>query len=509
MAKTLSVLQIGSTDWSDAAEEKGIALTHCDVTELPVFLAKQKDPDALSASYVLLTDDGLDSNLLAKQVQAWPAHRVIYTGDAQTFSAKMQQALFERYAIYLKEDEPADVFSRLQKDLFLGQIGFPTRFSEDQFIPQNNYAWRQKRSGRFCYEIEGDFGDSYQQIGTLRTFPGDLSAGEENLLYADYDREGDVSLAFSFIFFKNGALQQMKLFENPDKELLPAVRAPKDYLDYQILVLAKGQGKLTLRNLHQRRSRHGLGHFLPGGQRMLTTEGEEVLSYFNPGTKKGPLVVAFAGTRLHVEGFEMMGTLNELGYPYLLFTDTRAQGGAFMVGKKSFENLVESRIREAQLTAGKTSEDTIFTGYSMGSYPAMYYASLLNAENLVLGKPIINLGRFTGRPDFAHNGMNHDWTLDLRYVLTGRLDEADNEALDQKLWKNFEENNFRPKKVGLFSMSYDEYDGESLPELERYLAKVDADVLQHEETGHHEEKVPEMLAFIKKALKKQAKKGVK
>ncbi|MBS9338463.1 accessory Sec system protein Asp2 [Fructobacillus sp. M2-14] len=509
MAKTLSVLQIGSTDWTEEAADSNIDWRFWDKNELPVFLAKQKDPDALTSSYVLLTDEEIDSNLLAKQVQAWPAHRVLYTGDATRFSPKMQNALVERYAISLKEKEPTDVFFRIEQDLFLGQIGFPTRFSEDQFIPQNNYALHQKRTGRFCYEIEGDFGDSYQQIGTLRTFPGDLSAGQENLLYADYEKEGDVSLAFSFIFFKNGGLQQMKLFENPDKELLPAVRAPKDYLDYQILVLAKGKGKLTLKNLHQRRSRHGLGHFLPGGKRMLTTDGEEVLSYFNPGTKKGPLVVAFAGTRLHVEGFEMMGSLNELGYPYLLFTDTRAQGGAFMVGQQSFENLVESRIREAQLMAGLTSEETIFTGYSMGSYPAMYYASLLNAEKLVIGKPIINLGKFTGRPEFAHHGMNHDWTLDLRYVLTGRLDEEDNQFLDQKLWKNFQENNFRPKQVACFAMIHDEYDGSSLPQLEDYFKEVGSRYDKHEEVGHHEEKVPEMLAYIKKAIKKQAKKGVK
>lgn len=504
MAQTMSILQIGGTDWTNQVADYPLDWTYCQNIDLPVLLARQKSPSDLTFNYVLLTDSILDSGVLARQIQEWPAYRVLYLGELQDFAPAVQAALIKRRAFSLNEQTAESVAEKILRDFYQGQAGFATRFSENQFLPENNYAWHWRRAGRFETTVTGDFGENFQQIGTLKTFPGDFQPSQENLLYADYSTTGNVELALSFVFFQNGGLQQLKLFQNPDAKNLPMVRAPKDYQDYQIMVLAKGNGSLTLRNLHQRKSRHGVGYFIPGGERLLTADGQEIHSYFNPGCRKGPLVVAFAGTRLHVEGFEMMGPLNELGYPYLLFTDTRAQGGAFMVGSEEFEQLVMARIAEAELQLGQEAENTIFTGYSMGSYPAMYYAGKKKGRHLAIAKPIINLGSFTAKGNFAHQGINHDWPIDIRQVLTGRLDERDTGRLNQKLWSALDQLNWAKTQIDLYTMQQDEYDGESLPQFLDYLEEKQAKVHHVKVPGRHEDKIAVMIDFLQKSIDKQA-----
>ncbi|MCK8617222.1 accessory Sec system protein Asp2 [Fructobacillus sp. M158] len=506
MAESMAILQIGQSDLTkEMGNASGITFSYCKTIDLPVFLAGQKNPNDLSADYVLLTDEGLDSALLARQIREWPAYSVLYTGAFGSFSPAIQAALTDRGAFHLPEKEAKEVAALIATDFYRGQVGFATRFSEEQFEPEDNYAWRWQRAGRFQTTVSGDFGDTYQQIGTLKTFPGDFQSGQENLLYLDYEASENVDVALSFVFFQNGGLQSLKLFENPDATNLPTVRAPKRYQDYQIIVLAKGAGELTLKNLHQRKSRHGYGYFLPGGERLLTMAGEELHAYFNPGQKKGPLVVCFAGTRLHVEGFEMMGPLNESGLPYLLFTDTRAQGGAFMVGQADFENLVMARIREAQTVLGLSENQVIFTGYSMGSYPAVYYGAQMQAEHFVLAKPIVHLGQFTANGTFAHQGKNRDWPLDVRMVLTGRLDQADTPLLDKKLWQVTDQADWQNVFVNLFSMRRDDYDPTASADLTDYLKRHGAQVRSQEEDGFHEEKIDQMVAFLTKAINRQAK----
>lgn len=503
MAKQIAILQIGATDWTEQVKDEPVDWTFCQGIDLPVLLARQEQPKKLEADYVLLTDPTLDSVILARQIRDWPAYRVIYLGDFSSFSPVVQQALADRGAFYFEEQTTESVVNRILSDLFKGQVGFASRFSEKQFIPENNWAWHWQRAGRFDTRVSGDFGEDFQQIGTLKTFQTDFQPGQENLIYADYSTTGTAELALAFVFYQNGGLQQLKLFQNPDIRQMPMVRAPKQYLDYQILVLAKGNGELTLRNLHQRKSRHGLGYFLPGSERLLTEDNQEVNCYFNPGTKKGPLVVAFAGARLHVEGFEMMGQLDHLGYPYLLFTDTRAAGGAFMVGSQAFENLVIARINEAQMTLKQEAVDTIFVGYSMGSYPAMYYAGRCQSQHIVIAKPIINIGRFTQNGALAHQGENYDWPLDVRQVLTGRLDLQDSQQLDEKLWSSLANVDWPKARVDLFTMLADEYDGGSLGELLTYFNERGAKIRHQEVPGHHDEKIKEMLTFIEEAIQKQ------
>ena len=489
---TTSILQIGAIDWTPEITAP-LDWHYTSIFDLPTFLATQKDPYILEQTYVVLTDDVLESSLLSSQIQEWPAFRVIYF--ATQIAPEFQTILNERRAFSISETTPESVSKRILTDLYGGQQGFSTRFSETQFLPTVPSGIHFSRMGRFLASFEGDFGSEWQQIGTLQTLTTDFIANQTNEIWLDYRQTGTAAAALLFIFYRDGDILKQDMIKGDALRRMTQVQAPADYDSYQIIVLGSGKGQLTLHVVHQRRSRHGLGHLLPGGQWQLTSEDEEVLSYFNPGTLPKPLVVNFSGARLHVDGFEMASAFNQLGVPYLLFTDARMQGGAFDVGSPAYEQTVIDIIKRAMAELNLTSQDVILTGYSMGSYPAMYYAGDIKPGALVLAKPIINLGTLTADAEFAHQ-YNQDWTLDVRRHLTGYVRPNDTEALNQKLWRHISTVDWSTTTVALLTMAQDNYDGDSLPELLDYLDTHHALLTHQVEAGYHNEKIDEMVDFM-------------
>lgn len=80
-------------------------------------------------------------------------------------------------------------------------------------------------------------------------------------------------------------------------------------------LLAKGQGKLRITNLHDRHSRKSYGVFFPGGERYVTSKREELFMYFDPGDMKPPLNVYFSGWKKQ-ESFEGYNMMKKMGAPF-------------------------------------------------------------------------------------------------------------------------------------------------------------------------------------------------
>ncbi|MER2130293.1 accessory Sec system protein Asp2 [Leuconostoc lactis] len=495
----ISVLQIGVEDWTPQIKTAKIDWQYTTILDLPTRLALQKDPYVLEQTYVVLTDETLDSTLLSSQISDWPARRVLYF--AQQITPEFQAILDERQDFRIAEKTPQAVAERILSDFQFEQIGFSTRFSETQFIPMPPETTHFERQGRFSAHFSGDFGDAWQQIGALKTFAADFAATTENVVWLDYEQSGTAEVQLQFVFFRDGHIQLRQTVTGDQLRQLTTVGGLQDYDNYQIIVLARGHGVLDLHVLHQRRSRHGVGVLMPGDDWQLTAENEEILSYFDPGDRQAPLIVNFSGIRLHVDGFEMRGPLRELGTPYLLFTDTRMQGGAFDIGTELYEKTVIETIKRAMATLNLKPEDVILTGYSMGSFPAMYYAADIKPRAVVIAKPIINLGTFTANPDFPH-GYNQDWTLDVRRYLAGRMAPEDTEPLNQIFWEHIQNVDWSKIAVELLTMTDDEYDGQSLPELLAFFQSRDTPLTHEQEIGTHTAKIPEMVQFMTAALAK-------
>lgn len=143
---TTSILQIGAIDWTPEITAP-LDWHYTSIFDLPTFLATQKDPYILEQTYVVLTDDVLESSLLSSQIQEWPAFRVIYF--ATQIAPEFQTILNERRAFAISETTPESVSKRILTDLYLGQQGFATRFSETQFLPTVPSGIHFSRMGRF------------------------------------------------------------------------------------------------------------------------------------------------------------------------------------------------------------------------------------------------------------------------------------------------------------------------------------------------------------------------
>ena len=100
---TISILQIGAENWAPYITDK-LDWHHTSVLDLPTFLAMQRDPYVLEQTYVLLTDDHLESTLLSSQINEWPALRVIYF--AHEVASDFQKILDERRAFRIEENTP-------------------------------------------------------------------------------------------------------------------------------------------------------------------------------------------------------------------------------------------------------------------------------------------------------------------------------------------------------------------------------------------------------------------
>ncbi|GMA69908.1 accessory Sec system protein Asp2 [Leuconostoc litchii] len=495
---TISILQIGADDWT-ASITSCLEWHHTTILDLPTFLARQRDPYVLEQDYVVLTDDVLESTLLSSQIEEWPALRVIYF--ANQISKDFQDILTERRGFRIEEHTPALVEKRIIDDLSSGQHGFSKSFTEDQFLPQVPKDIHFKREGRFSTKFEGDFGETWQQLGTIIAGKDDFQNNSANEVWLAYDHTEEAAAALLFVFYQLGEIVQQQMIYGEDLHQLKVVVPPEMYDGYEILVFGKGKGLLDFQSIHQRRHRHGLGHLLPGGVWQKTNENEEILNYFNPGNRQKPLIVSFADTRLYVDGFEMREALNTLESPYLLFTDSRVQGGAFDIGTVEYEKSVVQIIKQKIKILGFSPEDVILMGSSMGSYPALYYAEDINPGAVVLAKPILNLGAFTAGSKISRS-FDQGWRLDVRRYLTGRVHPDDNEKLNQKLWQHIENTNWTNIQVALFSVTNDEYDGQSLQQLLDFFVEHNTPLTHVTEEGTHMDKLDEMVDFLTTNLEK-------
>ena len=135
-------------------------------------------------------------------------------------------------------------------------------------------------------------------------------------LFVSYGR-WSVDEIFEEILVTENDLEQALVMENKDGDCYLAIS-----------VEARGQGILTIGNLHQRWSRKQFGKFVLGGNIIHDSKRDEINYFFHPGDFKPPLAVYFSGFR-PAEGFEGYWMMKNLGCPFLLFSDPRLEGGSF------------------------------------------------------------------------------------------------------------------------------------------------------------------------------------
>ncbi|WP_259711960.1 accessory Sec system protein Asp2 [Weissella cibaria] len=495
------LIQVGTQAWPVDEWDLDPKLQSVLVTTAAAFPARP------SAHYAVFTDEILAGPDVLAIVKRLPPFSIIYAST--TVDPEIADFLRQKAAFFVPGAGHA-LFQTIVDNFFMGQRGIHSGVTEALDIAET-FTGSVERRGRFQMTLSGDFGPTLQQVVTWHPISVEkfetvlagmngifLDAGDKKV-YLEGDQRGDVYWEWHVEFIQpDGKLVQfvIPMTESLQEHVFPDVHP---FYSFQMSLWISGQGEVDFNRVIVRRSRSTYGTLLPGDEKQMTSTGDEVLSYFNPGDLKPPLLVSFTGSRLYGDGFEMMSVYGRHKLPYLLFTDSRTQGGAFMVGTPEYEQLVIDKIREKLQWLGFDEHDVVFQGYSMGSFPALYYARHFKPQGIIVSKAIVNLGTFSGQDGFAHGGTK-DWPLDMRRHLFGRVLRADTPVIDQKLWQSMDQVDWTQVATYVFSLAQDEYDGQSLPQLLRFIKDRGGSVEHFWLDGDHLAHTDEMINFVEGKL---------
>lgn len=376
------------------------------------------------------------------------------------------------------------------------------KFSFDLLTVNPSFKGSISCAGNHDLLLEGDFGEEFAQIAywrnTIPVFPDQIID-----LYLEHKKTGTVQIRLRAIQFYNGSVDGVrKIWEFDEDELdgVVTIGPEKDYGPVFMSILAKGEGSLNIVSLHDRYSRNGRGYFLPGGERYVSSNGEEVFTYFEKGDMKPPLAVYFSGWRAQ-EGFEGYYMMRGLGCPFLLLTDPRLKGGAFYVGDDEFETMILDVLRSKITQLGFSNEDVVLTGASMGTYGSLYYGTRIMPHALILAKPITNMGTVAENERIVRAGIFGS-ALDVMLKNYGSLDKEAVEAFDKRLWKYFDEADWSHTKFIVSYLYEDDYDTYAYINILRHLKSFGVEVFGKGSHGRHNDNTASVMEWFKSQYEK-------
>ena len=391
----------------------------------------------------------------------------------------------------------------LQTRLFEHQGG--GKVNPSAFEPAPGYHGSLEFNGFVAVELEADFGVDFQPVGTYR-WGGYIDPGKLLKVWPEYSHSAGVALRMVVYEAPPGEPYRFKkrwVFDEAQMvDQVPVPEAPAKGI-LCVTFEAKGQGWLSLGNIHFRWSRHEMGEFLPGGGRIVDHDRREVNYYFNPGDLKPPLNVYFSGYRT-AEGFEGFYMMRSFGAPFLLFADPRLEGTGFYLGSPEFEAQIKDRIQKTLDWLGFDHHQLNTSGLSAGTFGALYYGSQMGAHSIIIGKPLANLGNVAQKEQSVRYG-GFSTSLDIVNLHTpqevqraGR--KAIVKAMNQRFWHVFDQADLDDTQLMLTYMHQDDYDDKTYHDMLAHLAATDKHpyLISRGLNGHHNDGSDETVTWFKK-----------
>ena len=262
-----------------------------------------------------------------------------------------------------------------------------------------------------------------------------------------------------------------------------------------VSILARGTGSLNIISLHDRHSRRGHGFFLPGGERLVSSKGEEVFVYFEKGDMKPPLAVYFSGYRTQ-EGFEGYYMMRGFGCPFILVTDPRSEGGAFYLGDSEFEQMITDYVTDKLDELGLTKDELVLSGASMGTFGSLYYGSKLSPHALLLAKPLANMGNVARNERILRAG-GFATSLDILMKNYDNLSDEAIEQLNNRMWDRFDSADWSHTKFIISYLYEDDYDPDGYPSILSHLKSSGVEVYGKGSHGRHTDNSSNVMAWFK------------
>lgn len=364
-----------------------------------------------------------------------------------------------------------------------------------------NFTGSVRWDGNYALCLKGSFGETPSQIAFWKNnIP--LQEGQTLDFWLEYRKSPEVHIRFQAVLIDSGSLDKVVgtwCFCESELEQIIQIRAErKGYLF--VSLDAQGQGSLDIIALHDRYSRGKYGYFIPGGERYVTSEREEIFCYFDPGDCKPPLNVYFSGYKTQ-QGFEGFNLMRSMGTPFLLVSEPRLEGGGFYIGSEEYESLMVSLLNRYREKLGFTRDQVILSGISMGSTGALYYGTDICPHAIIVGKPLINLGDIARNEKRIRPG-GFPTSLDILRVFGGENSEAGAEKLNERFWKKLEKADWSRTKLILSYMLEDDYDPKAYDELLTSLSVKNSHIYGRGLHGRHNDNTRGIVQWFSSQFRK-------
>lgn len=339
-------------------------------------------------------------------------------------------------------------------------------------------------NGNTALELDGDFGTEFTQAASWRcNIP--IEKGQTLDFWLEFEKSPEVSLRLTITQFASGSLShvlQHWVFEEAQLEQIMHILG-EEKGNLFISIQAKGTGLLKIIALHDRHSRGPFGHFIPGGERYVTSKKEEIFCYFDPGDMKPPLSVYFSGYKTK-EGFEGLHMMRRMGGPFLLIAEARLEGGGFYMGSEEYERLMVSILNKYLNELRFTPEQMILSGISMGTSGALYYSCDLRPHAVIVGKPLADIGTVATNEKRNRPG-GFPTSLDVLMYHTGDTTDDCARRLNQRFWEKFDKTDWSRTKFIVSYMLDDDYDCEAYGNMLSSLSRENAHIYGRGLRGRH------------------------
>ena len=412
-------------------------------------------------------------------------------------SLEFIEFILKKKGFFIDDESVNYFFIRLPQKFFGGQYGdrlnITTADISRRFIKDITF------NGNYCACMEGNFGKEWSSLVAWRNnIPLEKASPLE--LWLEYTKDESVDVRLVVRSVRSGSRDDVMfswIFENelkdPEGFMLLEDYGERGLLSFSLQV--KGKGRINVGNLHYRFSHLGYGIYRTGGIKKQDSSKGEIISYFDPMDRKPPLCVYFSGYRT-AEGFEGYNMMKALGAPFLLLADPRLEGGAFYMGSKEYEDKVKETIRNCLDELGFTNKELILSGISMGSTGALYYSPDFQPYQVIVGKPLTNMGSIAYNEKY-HRPGGFSTSLDVLKGIAGGIGPEEIRKANEYFWDKFDVGDFSDTRFAISYMKEDDYDLTGYEDLVRHLSEREITIYGKGMTGRHNDNTSGVVEWFR------------
>ena len=129
-------------------------------------------------------------------------------------------------------------------------------------------------------------------------------------------------------------------------------------------------------------------------------------------------------------------------------------------------------------------DDLILSGLSMGSFGALYYGSQLNPKAVIVGKPLVNIGRIAENMRLKRPN-DFGTALDILLSQKGAFSKQNINHLNNYFWEKFKQNEVESTTFAIAYMQNDDYDDIAFDDLMSVLGESKTHVMTRGVPGRH------------------------